>query len=42
MNKVRIKNENKLKQYLSGHDKPTISSTNQSGPKSQTDKGNNR
>lgn len=42
MNKVRIKNENKLKHYLSGNDKPTISSTDKSRAKSQADKGNNR
>jgi hypothetical protein len=42
MNKVRIKNENKLKLFLSGNDKPTTGSTDKSRAKSQADKGNNR
>jgi hypothetical protein len=42
MNKVRIKNENKLKLFLSGNNQSATGSTDKSRAKSQADKGNNR
>ena len=38
MSKVRQNNENKLKQYLNGHNKPTPERTNNSSGKPQADK----
>jgi hypothetical protein len=40
MSKVRQKNENKLKIFLNGNDKPATGSTGHSRPKPQANKGN--
>jgi hypothetical protein len=40
MSKVREKNENKLKIFLNGNDKPTTGSTGHGRPKPQANKGN--
>jgi hypothetical protein len=42
MNKVRQKNENKLKLYLNGNNQPTTGSTRNCRKQPQADKGNHR